>query len=52
MLFSIDLQNPDFHHDDALSKIDCIMVQIGSDDETVYSKSISLHVSSQLGRIN
>lgn len=38
------LQNPETPENDALSKVDCLMVAVGDDKDTVYSKSISLHV--------
>lgn len=40
------LQSPDeTPENESLSKVDCFMVAVGDDKETVYSKSISLHVS-------
>lgn len=45
-LFHFFVKNPETPENDALSKVDCLMVAVGDDKDTVYSKSISLHVSS------
>ncbi|XP_031631235.1 FACT complex subunit spt16 isoform X2 [Contarinia nasturtii] len=38
-------KNPEQQYDDALSKVDCLMIAVGkADEDTVYSKSISLHI--------
>lgn len=39
------LQSPDFKHDDALANVNCFMTAVGNDEDTMYSKSISLQVS-------
>lgn len=41
--FKCMLQKPEFN-DDSLSKIDCLLCAVGSDDETMYSKSLALQV--------